>query len=263
MHYRLSVPRADLGISGEPGVYWVGVHVLGADAGRPRPRSRTAGRAPSCRCCRARAAPRPAGPDPAGAGRAAEEAGADGERRASGGHRLVAADTLSPDGRLDRLLSLTGRARRPFTWVVDPAVLDAVRSLARGNPSADPAPGAGADPGDGPASSPSAGSSDDPSRRRPQGARARRPGTTRRPRSVAGRARRGWPSSAGRRRRPRAPSRRCPTATSTSPRRSTTAMAPIYRQGVSLSRAAMAGLGVDDVRPVVDPASGRAATDRR
>ena len=29
--YRLSVPRRDLGISGEPGVYWVGVHVLGEE----------------------------------------------------------------------------------------------------------------------------------------------------------------------------------------------------------------------------------------
>ncbi len=28
--YRVSVPRRDLGITGEPGVYWIGVHVLGA-----------------------------------------------------------------------------------------------------------------------------------------------------------------------------------------------------------------------------------------
>ena len=31
--YRISVPAEELGITGEHGVYWVGVHVLGADDG--------------------------------------------------------------------------------------------------------------------------------------------------------------------------------------------------------------------------------------
>lgn len=152
--YRLSVRRADLGITGQAGVYWVGVHVLGANA---EGRDLTAdGRARTFM---------PLLPAPGTAAAARDRTRLallvpvkKPVQRGSAG-RLVDtgswADTLAPDGRLDRLLSLSARARRPITWVVDPAVLDAVRSLARGNPSADPAPGAGADTPSG-GSSPSA-----------------------------------------------------------------------------------------------------------
>ena len=54
--YRLSVPRRDLGITGEPGVYWVGVHVLGGHERRPGHRRRRPG--PHLHPAGRRAAPR-------------------------------------------------------------------------------------------------------------------------------------------------------------------------------------------------------------
>ena len=48
--------------------------------------------------------------------------------------------SLGPDGRLDRLLNLSGRTTAPITWVVDPAVLDAARSVSQDNPKIDPGP---------------------------------------------------------------------------------------------------------------------------
>ena len=55
--------------------------------------------------------------------------------------------SVSTDGRLDRLLNLSGRATAPITWVVDPAVLDAVTSVAQDNPKIDPGPDGSADGG--------------------------------------------------------------------------------------------------------------------
>ena len=150
--YRLSVPRADLPIS-RPGVYWVGVHVLGANEegrdvtadGRARtfmpllPAPGTAA-ATTTRTRLALLVPVKKPVQRGSAGRVVDTGSW--------------SDTLGPDGRLDRLLSLTARARRPITMVVDPAVLDAVQSLGRGNPTADPAPGAGADPDASPGPSP-------------------------------------------------------------------------------------------------------------
>jgi hypothetical protein len=156
--YRLSVRRQDLGISGVPGVYWVGVHVLGEDPdgrvsvadGRartfmpllPAPGSQAGARA---RTSLALLVPvkRPV-------------------QRGSAG-RLTDLPrwnrVLRTDGRLDRLLRLSGQARRPLTWVVDPALLEAVSSVAAGNPPLDPV--ADPDQGAGPSASasPSSGSS--------------------------------------------------------------------------------------------------------
>ncbi len=67
---------------------------------------------------------------------------------------------LGPDGRLTRLLDFVDTGPSPVTWVVDPAVIDAVGLLARGNPPRELGPTGGApaddeDPAtDGPTSSP-------------------------------------------------------------------------------------------------------------
>ena len=153
--YRLSVPRQDLGISGEPGVYWVGVHVLGADRlGRDAVadgRARTfmpllpAGRTHSEQTRVALLMPVQ-------------------QRVRRGAHgRLVDPASwrrlLGTDGRLNKLLQLSSLAPVPLTWVVDPAVLDAVQSVSQGNPSFDPPPDPGADVASGSASATKSGSS--------------------------------------------------------------------------------------------------------
>jgi hypothetical protein len=137
--YRLSVRRKDLGISGEPGVYWVGVHVLGEqDTGRDSVadgRARTfmplmpAQRSAAGQLSRTRLALMVPLKSPVRRGSAGRLTNIDGWQR-----------TLSPDGRLDRVLRLSSRDRQPFTWTVDPAVLDAAQSVARDNPPLDPAP---------------------------------------------------------------------------------------------------------------------------
>ncbi len=132
--YLLSVPRRELGISGEPGVYWFGVHVLGALDGMRDAiadgRARTfmplvPPRTPTTRLALVLPLRAPV-------------------RRDAEGQLLHLRDwqgLLAPEGRLGRLLDLGGQARsRPVTWVVDPAVLDAARSVAGQNPPLDLAP---------------------------------------------------------------------------------------------------------------------------
>ncbi len=146
--YTLSVPRRYLGIPRTPGVYWIGVHVLGKDSvgqdnvadGRARTFIPVAsGRTP--RTSLALVMP----------------VQSDVRRGADGRLLHVAAweRSLAPDGRLDRLLALSSTAGRPLTWLTDPAVLDAVRSVAGGNPvtSTEPTTGGGSA---GPSPSPSA-----------------------------------------------------------------------------------------------------------
>lgn len=134
--YRLSVTRADLRLSGETGVYWVGVHVLGADdAGRD---SVADGRA------RTFVPLLPPAGSPAGVQartRLALVVPLKARVRRAGATRLLGVAgwerTLGEDGRLRRVLELSGRARGTLTWVVDPAVVDAVESMAAGNPALD------------------------------------------------------------------------------------------------------------------------------
>jgi hypothetical protein len=124
--YTVSVPRSALAISGEPGVYWTGVHVLGADAtGRD---GFADGRARTFVPLVDRGSP-------------TTDVGLvvslrDRVRRAADG-RLLGLErwqrSLS-EGRLRRLLDLVAAADAPLTWVLDPAVLDAARSVARDNP---------------------------------------------------------------------------------------------------------------------------------
>jgi len=74
-----------------------------------------------------------------------------------GGLRLWI-DSLSSGGRLNRLLDV-GRTTSKITWLLDPAVLDAVRRLAAGNPPRNLAPTDGGEPGRGPSPSTSASTS--------------------------------------------------------------------------------------------------------
>ncbi|HYO40586.1 MAG TPA: DUF6049 family protein [Nocardioidaceae bacterium] len=137
--YRLSLRRADLAITGGPGVYWIGVHVLGATDGERD--SLADGRARTFL---------PLLPEPGSAGAARARTSlalvvpVRQPVRRGGAARLLGVSTwereLAPNGRLARLLAWSGTTRRPLTWVVDPAVLDAVASVALGNPPLDTAP---------------------------------------------------------------------------------------------------------------------------
>jgi len=129
--YTLNVPREDLEISGDPGVYWLGVHVLGADQdggrdsvadGRARtfvPLMQDEKRAPSTSIAMVMPVK------------------ADVRRTANGRLRDLTSwhELLSEEGRLGRLLALSGTSGTlSLTWVVDPAVLDAVNTVAADNP---------------------------------------------------------------------------------------------------------------------------------
>lgn len=137
--FRLSIPRRELPISGAPGVYWLSVHVLGTDTdgnrddiadGRARtflPLVPAAPRTERTPVTTSLVVPlreqvlRRAG------GTIAETASWD--------------ELLDDDGRLARLLEFAeATAPAPLTWLVDPAVLDAVARLAANNPGFDTGP---------------------------------------------------------------------------------------------------------------------------
>lgn len=143
--FLIRLPRATLGITGEPGVYWIGVHALGLSTeGRDGVAD---GRA------------RTFVPLMAGQGRNASVAVVlplrEPVHRRPDGRILDAgdwADQLGDDGRLGRLLGLAQAAgSAPYTWLVDPAVLDAARDIAAGNPRlsyGEPRPDADPEPPD-------------------------------------------------------------------------------------------------------------------
>lgn len=124
--YTVSVRRKDLGITGEPGVYWTGVHVLGAVDGVRT--DGADGRARTFVPLLERRAP-------------VAEVGLvvpfrDRVRRAADG-RLLGLDRWQrslEEGRLRRLLDFATAGDAPMSWLLDPAVLDAVASVARDNP---------------------------------------------------------------------------------------------------------------------------------
>ncbi|HET6625181.1 MAG TPA: DUF6049 family protein [Nocardioidaceae bacterium] len=132
--FTLTLPRDELKVSGAPGVYWLGVHVLGALDGV---RDNVAdGRARTFVPLM----------DPRGPRTALSlvvPVKATVKRQPDGTlanlktwHKL-----LDDDGRLGRLLQLSGTSPGlAITWVLDPAVLDAVRSVARDNPPMDSGP---------------------------------------------------------------------------------------------------------------------------
>jgi len=156
--YRVSVRRSDLGIGSASGVYWIGVHVLGASQSTGRD-STADGRARTFI---------PQLPSRTPSTRLALVVPLKAEVRRGAAGRLLGFDawarSLGPDGRLDRLLRLSGRTTAPITWVVDPAVLDAARSVAQDNPKIEPGPdGSGGGSSQPPSPSGSASASASPS----------------------------------------------------------------------------------------------------
>jgi len=149
--YTVTVPRQDLEIGDEPGVYWMGVQVLGAVDGIRDPLAD--GRARSFMAQMSSGGPH--------ADVAVVLPVRDRVRRSTDG-RLIGSqrwqDTFAPDGRLGRLLALGSESARPLTWLVDPAVLEAAASVAHENP-----PLSTADDGTGPGDEGSTSTSPSPS----------------------------------------------------------------------------------------------------
>ena len=137
--WRVRVPASALQISGEEGVYWIGVQVLAADETGAREvhgRARSfiplmEGRHEAVPTSLLLPVRRPVQRSSEGRVRRADEWSAD----------------LDPGGRLANLAAFVrSSGTTPVTWLIDPAVLDAADQLARGNPRrslepTEPAPG--------------------------------------------------------------------------------------------------------------------------
>lgn len=130
--YQLSVPVRELELT-EPGVYWLGVHVLGSnEEGRVegadgRARTFIPLMPPALRTTMSLVVPL----------RAPVKRTTEGQVANAGGWSR----RLGPEGRLGRLNDLGATAFDvPLTWLVDPAVLEAAQSLAEGNPAFELAP---------------------------------------------------------------------------------------------------------------------------
>jgi hypothetical protein len=132
--FRIRFPHRDLRITGAPGVYWIGVHVLGASsAGRDLVadgRARTFIPLVPARAVRAT----PAQVTLVVPLRREVRYAADGSLLRA----PEIAHALDADGRLGRIAALARHAgARSLTWLVDPAVLDAARDIADDNPVLD------------------------------------------------------------------------------------------------------------------------------
>ena len=139
--YTVSVTRADLALSGEPGVYWVGTHVLGAVDGVRD--GIAAGKARSFMPLMEE--------DAEGTDLAIVMPLRDRVRRAPNGSLRGLRqwqDAVSDEGRLGRIVQLASTAGSDLTWLVDPAVLEAVGSVSAEDPPFSTAPdGTGPDAG--------------------------------------------------------------------------------------------------------------------
>lgn len=128
--FSLQIPRKDLGVH-EQGVYWFGVHALGsgptgqATGGRARTFLPLIGRS--------------AGTEQASVvvpirGRVVHKADGSLDRLDNWTAQLA------DDGRLGRLAAIDPSDSRRLTWLVDPAMLDAIEQLAAGDPGRSLAP---------------------------------------------------------------------------------------------------------------------------
>ena len=129
--FSIRVPVKSLKISGEPGVYWVGVHALGANGeGRDLVadgRARTFIPLVTARQARERSVPVSVVLNLRERARRAADGTLNGPTRWV---KLTAAS-----GRLTRIVEFGASAgTAPVSWLVDPAVLDALDDFRRGNP---------------------------------------------------------------------------------------------------------------------------------
>jgi hypothetical protein len=133
--FDLAVPVDELLISGTAGVYWIGVHVLGTN-----PTGRLEGADGRARTFVPLVPERTEGAELAMAMQFRNHIvrSPDGRLEYLEGWQ----DSLAEEGRLRRLLDLgaTAGLRQPLGWVVDPAVVDAARAVADGNPALELAP---------------------------------------------------------------------------------------------------------------------------
>lgn len=150
--YSLSMPRRDLEITGEPGAYWVGVHVLGTVEG-------VRDVAADGRARTFMPLMRPRGPET----ELALVVPFRSPVRHTPESRLLEhegwQEKLGEGGRMSNLVELAAASDGPLTMVVDPAVLDAAASVAADNPplsTADDGSGPETDAGDEASTSPSA-----------------------------------------------------------------------------------------------------------
>jgi hypothetical protein len=125
--YSLEIPYGQLGISGQPGIYWIAVHVIGTDPNGLRPGTADA---------RARTfiplVPDNPKPTPVKVSVVWPIASPVWQR----GSGVLLNDRLGalmePDGRLDRMVQMGRSAQSSINWLIDPAVLRAAHAMARG-----------------------------------------------------------------------------------------------------------------------------------
>jgi hypothetical protein len=246
--YRVSVPRAQMEISGAPGVYWVGVHVLGAVNGV---RDKIAdGRARTFMPLMPATSATPTRLALVVPIEQAVHRGAD--------TRLLQPRSwqraLRGGGRLNRLLALSSRADQPLTWLVDPAVLDAAQSVASGNPGLDEGPDVTA-PTEGGSGGASPSGTPSPTTGAGDGGSGGSGDQTAPARSAAAVAARAWLTEfrrqAGRHAVSALPYGDLDVAATLS-----SGLAHLYPQATALSRRTLAGLGVQHPGSVVSPRNG-------
>ena len=129
--FTIRVPRASLAISGDPGVYWIGVHALGAtEAGRDLVadgRARTFIPLVTPEQAASRTVPVSIVVPMRERARRAPDGSLNGPTRWAG--------LTGPNGRLTRLADFgASSGNAPITWLLDPAVLDALDDYGNGNP---------------------------------------------------------------------------------------------------------------------------------
>lgn len=139
----LTVPRSEIAVTAA-GVYWLGVHASGESPSVPRDEFAD-GRARTF----IPVVPRARGKDKVSVEAAIvvpirETVWFDPSGRV--GHLARWSRSLADGGRLDMILDASDTAGVPITWLVDPAVLTAVKRLADGNPARSLAPDPAAPP---------------------------------------------------------------------------------------------------------------------